>query len=150
MQEQKKPLPLSNNVATKTKVKQEDMLGSEEIVSSVSDSGAKSGEEKKDSAPGKRFNRRELDFSADAGDYVVVYPAKDEPSEGYRFWVARAQKAVSYEINNKKKAVVIYYTAKGNTYYLDFEQESTRKTKIHFAMLMEKIEKCSLNQISNT
>tara|TARA_R110002050_G_scaffold157868_1_gene286532 strand:+ start:1195 stop:1647 length:453 start_codon:yes stop_codon:yes gene_type:complete len=110
----------------------------------------KTGKDKMEANPGKRFNRRELDFSADAQEYVVVYPAKDEPTEGYRFWIARAQEPVSYEINKKKKAVVVYYTAKGNTEYLEFEQESPRKIKIHFAMLMGKIDTQSLNQISDT
>ena len=84
----------------------------------------KTGKDKMEANPGKRFNRRELDFSA--------------------------QEPVSYEINKKKKAVVVYYTAKGNTEYLEFEQESPRKIKIHFAMLMGKIDTQSLNQISDT
>ncbi len=96
----------------------------------------------------KMFNKRELDFVADPDEYVVLYPAMDEPTDGYRFWVARAQEHISYETHKRKKATVVYYVAKGNTEYLDFEQESPRKVKVHFKMLLGRLDPKSVTQTS--
>ncbi len=98
----------------------------------------------------KRFNKRELDFTAEPLDYVAVYPAADQPTEGYRFWIARAQESISYEQNRKKKVPVVYFAAKGNTDYLHFEQESPKKVKIHFAMLLGRVDSTSVVQVSES
>ncbi len=98
----------------------------------------------------KRFNKRDLDFTAEPLDYVAVYPAKDEATDGYRFWVARTQEPISYEKNRKKKIPVVYFCAKGNTNYLQFEQESPKKVKIYFGMLLGRIDSASFEQVSDS
>lgn len=101
-------------------------------------------------AEGKKFNKRELDFEAKVDDYVVVYPDIEEESEGYRFWLARAHEPISYEVHKRKKATAVYYVAKGNTEYLQFEEESSKKKKIKFNELVGCLNPSNITQVSDT
>ena len=44
----------------------------------------------------KMFGKRQLDFEADTGDFVVVYPDEQAFTEGYRFWIAKAVEPMSF------------------------------------------------------
>tara|TARA_R110002050_G_scaffold186022_1_gene320262 strand:+ start:2469 stop:2951 length:483 start_codon:yes stop_codon:yes gene_type:complete len=94
-----------------------------------------------------QFNRRELDFVACKGDYVIVY--MEEDTEGYRFWVAEAQEPISYEANKRKKAGVKYYAARGRSNYLTFEIESSKTVKLPYKMLIGSMDKSKLKQNSD-
>lgn len=86
----------------------------------------------------KMFGKRELDFEADTGDFVVVYPDEQAFTEGYRFWIAKAVEPMSFLLNKRKQTTIVYYNAKGNTDYLEFHIESGKKVKIPFKQLLGK------------
>lgn len=88
--------------------------------------------------PSRRFAPRELDFQSVEGDFVVIYPPKDEAML-FRFWIGESKSDFPVDGNKRKHCPIIFYTEVAGKDYLLFEQETTTEKKLPYSSLLGKV-----------